>query len=87
MLDRRFIRRPGLDQGQQGAVQGAEPVGERLVRIGRDDAIGDMAQPAAGGFDEPPAGVLEAGVEAEQPDREGQLSSRCITASETSKFA
>jgi hypothetical protein len=87
MLDRGLLRAPLLDQRGEAAVDGAEALGQRLVGIGGDDAVGQVAEAVARALDQAPAGVLQAGVEAEEADGTGQAESRCDTASDTSKLA
>jgi hypothetical protein len=91
MLDGGLLRAPLLDQGHEAAVEGAEALGQRLVGIGGDDAVGQVAEAAARALHQAPAGMLQAGVEAQEADRAGQgagqAESRCDTASDTSKLA
>ncbi len=49
-------------------MQPQQALGERHRRVGRDDAVGHVAQAEAVGLDHAPARVLEAGVEAKDAD-------------------
>ena len=70
-------------------------LGERLLAVGMDDAVGDMAQPVAGYVDDAPAGVTKAGIESEEAHAGvslrvpggDQALRRAMTSSDTSKLA
>ena len=50
-------------------MQDQQPVAERIAGGGRDNAFCDKAQPIAIGFDQPPAGMLKAGIKPEDANR------------------
>ena len=75
-VDEDFLDRGGFgsvagdDIGQAG-VEDDEAFGQGCFRVGRNLAIGDMAEAVADGGDNAPAGCAEAGIDAEddQPSR------------------
>ena len=69
LLDRRLGRPLAFDQPRQRAMDEREPLGQRGRRVGVDRAAGDIAEPRPRDFDHAPAGVAQAGVDAENANR------------------
>ena len=69
----------GLDHFAERQIQPKQAIGERLLGIGSDLAVGEMAQPVAFGPDQAPTGASEARIEADDDQP-----SRSRTSSETS---
>ena len=79
LLDRGGGRAVPFDDRAQFVLKPEQAIGQSLLRIGADLAVGDMAQPVPLGGDHPPAGAAEARIEAD--DDQPSFSS---TASDTS---
>jgi hypothetical protein len=69
----------GREDLTQSVVQTHQALRQRLLGIGPDLAVGDVAQPVAFGGDDTPAGAAKPGIEADQDQ-----ASFSITSSETS---
>ena len=71
-----FVDEHLLDRGRRGMmlrqdlaqniVQPDQALGKRVLRVGPDLAVGDMAQPVTFGGNDTPAGAGEPGIEADQ---------------------
>jgi hypothetical protein len=80
-LDRGFVRAQLSDQGRERVVQGAQAFGDARPAVGRDHAVGDMAQSVALGRHQAPAGEAQARVDAQQAGHGAQADSVRMTAS------
>ena len=66
-LDRRLDRGHGADDLDQPVVKLHQTFGKAGLRIGGNNAVGDIAKPVAGVFDDAPSGVLQPRVKPDQP--------------------
>ena len=76
-LDRRLGRPLVVDELGDRAMDQRQPLGERSRRVGVDRAAADIGQPGPRSLDQAPAGVAQAGVDAEDanwPDVHGMIS-------------
>ena len=69
LLDRRLGRPLAFDEARERAMDRREPLGERGRRVGVDRAAGDIAEARSHDLDHAPAGVAQAGVDAEDANR------------------
>ena len=69
LLDRRLVGAMGGDDRGEPVVEFAQPIGEGVAGFGMDRAAGDEGEPRPVGLDHAPAGMAQAGIDAENANR------------------